>query len=66
MPLIEALRSCEHDDKVQLYAFDIRSDLQALPLSMRKATLARLLAQTVPTRYAARASDRHRSSRVAR
>lgn len=42
-----ALHSRRHDDEVQLYGFDILSlggaDLRPLPLSMRKANLARLL-----------------------
>src|ERR1700758_3204023 len=44
-----ALHSRQHDEEVQLYAFDILAldgeDLRALPLSMRKAHLARLLAR---------------------
>jgi ATP-dependent DNA ligase len=43
-----ALHSRQHDDEVQLYAFDIMAvdgdDLRRLPLSMRKTNLARLLA----------------------
>jgi bifunctional non-homologous end joining protein LigD len=43
------LHSRRHDDEVQLYAFDILSldgeDLRNLPLTMRKANLARLLAR---------------------
>ena len=43
-----ALHSRRHDDKVQLYAFDILTldgeDIRTLPLSMRKPNLARLLA----------------------
>jgi bifunctional non-homologous end joining protein LigD len=43
------LHSRKHDDQVQLYAFDILAlggeDLRKLPLSMRKANLARLLAR---------------------
>jgi len=43
------LHSRRHDDEVQLYAFDILAlggeDLRKLPLSMRKANLARLLAR---------------------
>lgn len=42
-----ALHSRKHDDEVQLYAFDLLAvdgdDVQKLPLSMRKASLARLL-----------------------
>ncbi|WBL75582.1 DNA ligase [Bradyrhizobium xenonodulans] len=42
-----ALHSRQHDDEVQLYAFDVLAlggdDLRPLPLSMRKAHLARLL-----------------------
>jgi len=44
----EALYSHKHDDEVQLYAFDVLAmdgdDLRHLPLTMRKANLARLLA----------------------
>ena len=44
-----ALHSRKHDQKVQLYAFDVLAlngdDLRALPLSMRKTNLARLLAR---------------------
>jgi bifunctional non-homologous end joining protein LigD len=43
------LHSRRHDDEVQLYAFDMLAlngdDLRKLPLSMRKANLARLLAR---------------------
>jgi bifunctional non-homologous end joining protein LigD len=42
-----ALYSRQHDQEVQLYAFDVLAldgdDLRALPLSMRKTNLARLL-----------------------
>jgi len=42
-----ALHSGKHNDEVQLYAFDILAldgdDLRRLPLSMRKASLAKLL-----------------------
>jgi bifunctional non-homologous end joining protein LigD len=45
------LHSRRHDDEVQFYAFDILAeggkDLHRLPLSMRKASLARLLARRV-------------------
>jgi bifunctional non-homologous end joining protein LigD len=45
----EALHSRQHEDEVQLYAFDMLAldgeDLRKLPLSMRKANLARLLAR---------------------
>ena len=45
----EALHSRQHDEEVQLYAFDILSldgeDLRSLPLSLRKTNLARLLAR---------------------
>jgi len=38
--------SCQHDEEVQLYAFDILAldgeDLRSLPLSMRKTNLAQL------------------------
>jgi ATP-dependent DNA ligase len=44
-----ALHSGRHNDEVQLCAFDVLAmdgdDLRHLPLSMRKATLARLLAR---------------------
>ena len=44
-----ALHSRQHDDEVQLYAFDILmldgEDLRPLPLSLRKTNLARLLAR---------------------
>jgi ATP-dependent DNA ligase len=44
-----ALHSRKHDHEVQLYAFDILAldgeDLRALPLSMRKTNLDRLLAR---------------------
>jgi bifunctional non-homologous end joining protein LigD len=43
------LHSRQHDDEVQLYAFDILAldgqDLRELPLTMRKTNLARLLAR---------------------
>lgn len=45
----EDLHSGKFNDEVQLYAFDLVAmdgdDLRALPLSMRKASLARLLAK---------------------
>src|SRR5246127_3722114 len=44
-----ALHSRQHDEEVQLYAFDILAldgeDLRGLPLSLRKTNLARLLAR---------------------
>lgn len=44
-----ALHSRRHDVEVQLYAFDVMAidgeDLRALPLSLRKTNLARLLAR---------------------
>jgi bifunctional non-homologous end joining protein LigD len=44
-----ALHSRQHDDEVQLYAFDILAldgeDLRPLPLSLRKTNLARLIAR---------------------
>jgi ATP-dependent DNA ligase len=44
-----ALHSRKHDTEVQLYAFDCLAldgdDLRSLPLSMRKTSLARLLAR---------------------
>jgi bifunctional non-homologous end joining protein LigD len=43
----DALHSGKHNDEVQLYAFDMLAgdvdDMRSLPLSMRKANLARLL-----------------------
>ena len=49
VPDFDALHSRKHDDEVQLYAFDCLAldgdDLRGLPLSMRKANLARLLAR---------------------
>lgn len=46
-PTSNALHSLKHDAEVQLYAFDIIAiggeDLRQLPLSIRKANLARLL-----------------------
>jgi bifunctional non-homologous end joining protein LigD len=45
----DGLHSREHDDEVQLYAFDCLAldgdDLRQLPLSLRKTNLARLLAR---------------------
>src|SRR6204780_109405 len=45
----DGLHGRQQDDEVQLYAFDILAadgdDLRKLPLSMRKANLARLLAR---------------------
>ena len=45
----DALHSGKHNDEVQLYAFDMLAgdgdDMRLLPLSMRKANLARLLAR---------------------
>ncbi len=45
----DGLHSRQHDDEVQLYAFDILTldgeDIRRLPLSMRKTNLARLLAR---------------------
>jgi ATP-dependent DNA ligase len=44
-----ALHSGKHNEEVQLYAFDMLAgdgdDMRTLPLSMRKANLARLLAR---------------------
>jgi ATP-dependent DNA ligase len=44
-----ALQSRKHDDEAQLYAFDLLvlggDDLRSLPLHLRKANLARLLAR---------------------
>jgi bifunctional non-homologous end joining protein LigD len=48
-PDFNALHSRKQDDEVQLYAFDILAldgeDLRAVPLSLRKTNLARLLAR---------------------
>jgi len=45
----DALHSGKHDEEVQLYAFDMLAgdgdDMRALPLSIRKTNLARLLAR---------------------
>jgi bifunctional non-homologous end joining protein LigD len=45
----DALHSGKHNEEVQLYAFDMLAgegdDMRPLPLSMRKANLARLLAR---------------------
>ncbi|MGY4224306.1 bifunctional non-homologous end joining protein LigD [Bradyrhizobium sp. USDA 4503] len=45
------LHSRRHDDEVQLYAFDILAlegdDLRKLPLHLRKANLARILARRI-------------------
>jgi bifunctional non-homologous end joining protein LigD len=45
----DGLHSRQHDDEVQLYAFDALmldgDDLRKLPLAMRKTNLARLLAR---------------------
>jgi bifunctional non-homologous end joining protein LigD len=47
----DGLHSRQHNDEVQFYAFDILvadgDDVRKLPLSMRKANLARLLARGV-------------------
>jgi bifunctional non-homologous end joining protein LigD len=47
----EGLHSRKHNDEVQFYAFDMLisegDDIRKLPLSMRKANLARLLARHV-------------------
>jgi bifunctional non-homologous end joining protein LigD len=46
----DALHSGKHNEEVQLYAFDMLAgdgdDMRQLPLSMRKANLARLLARS--------------------
>jgi bifunctional non-homologous end joining protein LigD len=48
---LDGLHSRKHNDEVQFYAFDVLisdgDDLRELPLSMRKASLARLLAYRV-------------------
>jgi ATP-dependent DNA ligase len=47
----DALHGRQHNDEVQFYAFDVLmsdgEDLRKLPLSMRKANLARLLARRI-------------------
>ena len=47
----DGLHSRQHNDEVQFYAFDVLmsdgDDLRKLPLSMRKASLARLLARRI-------------------
>jgi bifunctional non-homologous end joining protein LigD len=47
----DGLHNRKHNDEVQFYAFDVLTsdgdDLRKLPLSMRKASLARLLARRV-------------------
>jgi bifunctional non-homologous end joining protein LigD len=47
----DGLHSRQHNDEVQFYAFDVLmsdgDDLRKLPLSMRKANLARLLARRI-------------------
>ena len=52
-----ALHSRRQDDAVQLYAFDILTldgdDLRAMPLSMRKPNLARLLSRRTDGIFAA-------------
>ena len=49
VPDFNALHSRRQDEEVQLYAFDVLAldgeDLRALPLSLRKTNLARLLAR---------------------
>ena len=49
IPDFNALHSRQHEEEVQLYAFDIMAldgeDLRSLPLSLRKTNLARLLAR---------------------
>ena len=49
--LIPCRNTRQHNDEVQFYAFDVLmsdgDDLRKLPLSMRKANLARLLARRV-------------------
>ena len=48
----DALHSGKHNEEVQLYAFDMLAgdgdDMRQLPLSMRKANLARLARRTSP------------------
>jgi bifunctional non-homologous end joining protein LigD len=49
IPAFNTLHSRQHDDEVQLYAFDCLAldggDTRGLPLSLRKTNLARLLAR---------------------
>jgi bifunctional non-homologous end joining protein LigD len=53
----DALHSGKHNEEVQLYAFDMLAgdgdDMRQLPLSMRKANLARLLARRTEGIFAA-------------
>jgi bifunctional non-homologous end joining protein LigD len=53
----DALHCGKHNDEVQLYAFDMLAgdgdDMRSLPLSMRKANLARLLARHTEGIFAA-------------
>jgi bifunctional non-homologous end joining protein LigD len=53
----DALHSGKHNEEVQLYAFDMLAgdgdDMRALPLSMRKTNLARLLARRTEGIFAA-------------
>jgi bifunctional non-homologous end joining protein LigD len=53
----DALHSGKHNEEVQLYAFDMLAgdgdDMRSLPLSMRKANLARLLARRTEGIFAA-------------
>jgi bifunctional non-homologous end joining protein LigD len=57
VPDFDALHSGRHGEEVQLYAFDMLAgdgdDMRALPLSMRKANLARLLARRTEGIFAA-------------
>ena len=54
----DALHSGKHNEEVQLYAFDMLAgdgdDMRQLPLSMRKANLARLLARRTEGIFIAR------------
>ena len=63
----DGLHSRKHNDEVQFYAFDILvsdgEDLRKLPLSMRKANLARLLARRL-TASSGQISSRARSARI--
>lgn len=59
----DALHTGKHNDQVQLYAFDMLAgdgdDTRALPLSMRKTNLARLL-RGRPTASSSRHSSKAR------
>ena len=64
----DALHSGRHNEEVQLCAFDVLAmdgeDLRRLPLSMRKAKLARLLARRPGGDFHKAPSNRARSGRT--